>query len=315
MPRFSVAENIANGTLVGTVPATDPDAGDTRSFAITAGNTGGAFAIDPTTGAITIANASALDFEATPSFRLTVEVTDAGGLRQSAAVVVDVQGRRRAHDRAVRARKRLRSGDATDRAGGAAAQRTRDDSGRGADPARRDGPRSDPPAGAKWRNLDPFRGRDAGHVEESPAGCRREPRAASRYAALPPAEDGADRSAAAARGARTAARRPRQLARGRDPGEARVQHRGRDAARIGRVARRSGAGGSLAAAALSSLPLWRRVDPLAVLALSEEERWQREQEMRAAQRDESIGRLLDDGEGEAEDSERGRREVTPDDAG
>jgi hypothetical protein len=64
-------------------------------------------------------------------------------------------------------------------------------------------------------------------------------------------------------------------------------------------------GGSLAAAALSSLPLWRRVDPLAVLALSEAERWQREQEMRAAQREESIGRLLDEGEGEAENSERG----------
>jgi hypothetical protein len=52
-------------------------------------------------------------------------------------------------------------------------------------------------------------------------------------------------------------------------------------------------GGSLAAAALSSLPLWRRVDPLAVLALSEEERWQREQDIRAAQRDEESGRLLD----------------------
>ena len=49
-------------------------------FAITAGNTGGAFAIDPTTGAITVANAAALDFETTPSFTLTVQVTDAGGL-------------------------------------------------------------------------------------------------------------------------------------------------------------------------------------------------------------------------------------------
>jgi len=41
-------------------------------------------------------------------------------------------------------------------------------------------------------------------------------------------------------------------------------------------------GASLAAAAFSSLPLWRRVDPLTVLTLSDEERWQREQEIRAA---------------------------------
>jgi hypothetical protein len=73
-------------------------------------------------------------------------------------------------------------------------------------------------------------------------------------------------------------------------------------------------GGSLAAAALSSLPLWRRVDPLAVLALSEEERWQREQEMRAAQREESIGRLLDEAEGQTADADRRKREVPPGDA-
>ena len=44
---FSIAENSANGTDVGTpVAATDPDAGQTHTCAITAGNTGGAFAID-----------------------------------------------------------------------------------------------------------------------------------------------------------------------------------------------------------------------------------------------------------------------------
>jgi hypothetical protein len=63
-------------------------------------------------------------------------------------------------------------------------------------------------------------------------------------------------------------------------------------------------GGSLAAAALSSVPLWRRVDPLAVLALSEEERWQREQDIRAAQREEESGRLLDAPDGERAAAER-----------
>ena len=42
---FAVAENSANGTLVGQVSATDID-GDNLTFAITAGNESGTFAID-----------------------------------------------------------------------------------------------------------------------------------------------------------------------------------------------------------------------------------------------------------------------------
>jgi len=56
---------------------------------------------------------------------------------------------------------------------------------------------------------------------------------------------------------------------------------------------------SLLAIALSSLPLWRRVDPLAVLALSEREREERERTLRAAKKAEdenaaAVGELLDD---------------------
>ena len=87
---FSIAENSANGAAVGTVLATDPDAGDARTFAITAGNTGGAFAINPSTGAITVANSSALNFEATPVFSLTVSVTDAGTLSDSDTVTINL---------------------------------------------------------------------------------------------------------------------------------------------------------------------------------------------------------------------------------
>ena len=63
-------------------------------------------------------------------------------------------------------------------------------------------------------------------------------------------------------------------------------------------------GGSLVATALSSLPMWRRVDPLAVLALSDEERRKREMELRAAaagedEAESGIGRLLDDDDGSA----------------
>ena len=58
-------------------------------------------------------------------------------------------------------------------------------------------------------------------------------------------------------------------------------------------------GGSLVAAAVSSLPMWRRVDPLAVLSLSEEERRKREREQREARASEDeegagIGELFDD---------------------
>jgi large repetitive protein len=75
---FTLPENSPNGTTVGTVTATDPDAGQTKTFSITAGNTGGAFAINASTGQLTVANSAALDFETTPTFGLTVQVTDNG---------------------------------------------------------------------------------------------------------------------------------------------------------------------------------------------------------------------------------------------
>jgi hypothetical protein len=87
---FSIVENSANTTAVGTVVSSDPDAGDTRTYAITAGNIGGAFAINPTTGELTVANSAALDFETTPSFSLTVSVTDAGTLTDTATITVNL---------------------------------------------------------------------------------------------------------------------------------------------------------------------------------------------------------------------------------
>ncbi|MBE3117768.1 MAG: cadherin domain-containing protein, partial [Candidatus Atribacteria bacterium] len=73
-----VAENIPNGTVVGSVAASDPDAGQSLTYAITGGNTANAFAINATTGRVTVANSAALNFEAMPSFALTVQVTDNG---------------------------------------------------------------------------------------------------------------------------------------------------------------------------------------------------------------------------------------------
>ena len=44
--RYRMDENAANGTVLGTVSADDPDAGATLSFAIIGGNPNNAFAID-----------------------------------------------------------------------------------------------------------------------------------------------------------------------------------------------------------------------------------------------------------------------------
>jgi VCBS repeat-containing protein len=75
----TVVENAANGTMVGTVSAMDPDSGDTHTYALT-DTAGGRFAIDSSTGAITVANGALLDYESLPSHDVMVRVTDAGGL-------------------------------------------------------------------------------------------------------------------------------------------------------------------------------------------------------------------------------------------
>jgi len=70
--------------------AIKPGAGDTLTYAITGGNTGGAFAIDSATGEITVANSAALDFETNPTFNLTVEVTDNTLQTDSGIVTINV---------------------------------------------------------------------------------------------------------------------------------------------------------------------------------------------------------------------------------
>ncbi|WHZ26464.1 MAG: hypothetical protein OJF51_001259 [Nitrospira sp.] len=75
----TVAENAANGTVVGTITGTDPDSGDTQSYSLT-DTAGGRFAIDRATGVLTVANGSLLDYESAPSHSVTVRVTDSGGL-------------------------------------------------------------------------------------------------------------------------------------------------------------------------------------------------------------------------------------------
>ncbi|MBL0135867.1 MAG: cadherin repeat domain-containing protein [Chitinophagaceae bacterium] len=89
---FSISENSANGTTVGTVVASDPNAGQTLTYSILSGNTSTAFAINSTTGVLTVANTTALNYETTPSFALVVKVQDngTGNLSNQATVTVNL---------------------------------------------------------------------------------------------------------------------------------------------------------------------------------------------------------------------------------
>ncbi|MDP3849780.1 MAG: cadherin domain-containing protein [Luteolibacter sp.] len=96
--RFTLAENPANGAVVGSVASRADHGGGTPSFAITSGDSGGAFVIDATTGVITVADAALLNFEAQSSrwddpadFELFVTITDSYGvLTESIRTVVNL---------------------------------------------------------------------------------------------------------------------------------------------------------------------------------------------------------------------------------
>jgi autotransporter-associated beta strand protein len=86
---FSVAENVALATVVGTVVATDADANSTLSgWTIVSGNTGSAFAINAATGQITVAGA--INYEGTQSYSLGVTVSDGTATSAVGTVVVTV---------------------------------------------------------------------------------------------------------------------------------------------------------------------------------------------------------------------------------
>ena len=80
-------ENSAIGTLVGTVLVTDPDVGDTYTFALT-DDGGGLFVIDAATGELTVAGD--LDYETATSHEVTVLVTDSDGLTFEKTVTIEV---------------------------------------------------------------------------------------------------------------------------------------------------------------------------------------------------------------------------------
>jgi hypothetical protein len=76
----TVAENAANGTAVGiTARATDADASNNTVTYTLSDNAGGRFTINATTGVVTVADSSRLDFEAATSHTITVRATSSDG--------------------------------------------------------------------------------------------------------------------------------------------------------------------------------------------------------------------------------------------
>jgi hypothetical protein len=89
---FRVREDGGAGTVVGTLPAGDPDAGpDVSGFTITGGNTGSAFVLNAATGVLTVNGA--LSFTTLPKYLLNVRVSDSGGAVRSAQIAVEVEPR------------------------------------------------------------------------------------------------------------------------------------------------------------------------------------------------------------------------------
>jgi VCBS repeat-containing protein len=87
---FQVSERSTNGDVFGRLTATDPDTGDVLTYSITGGTGLGIFAINPTTGVLTVSNAAALNFEVTTSYTLTVQVRDVAGLIDTETITINV---------------------------------------------------------------------------------------------------------------------------------------------------------------------------------------------------------------------------------
>ncbi len=87
---FSVAENAAANTPVGTPLVPDNFPGGSQTWAIVSGNTGNDFAINPSTGQLTVAANDSINFEDTPSYTLMVSLTVGTTAMAQAAVTVTV---------------------------------------------------------------------------------------------------------------------------------------------------------------------------------------------------------------------------------
>ncbi|MGL4440514.1 MAG: cadherin domain-containing protein, partial [Bosea sp. (in: a-proteobacteria)] len=86
-----VAENAANGTVVGTASGQDPDDNAILRYSLApGGNAGGRFAINALTGELTVVDGTRLDFESGPNHLIIIRVTDQGGLSLDRAFTISL---------------------------------------------------------------------------------------------------------------------------------------------------------------------------------------------------------------------------------
>ena len=85
----SLPANSPSGTVVGTIQANDVD-NDPLTYTFVSGNTGGAFAIDASSGQITVVDGSLLDIESQPQYVIQVSVADPSGLSALATMTINL---------------------------------------------------------------------------------------------------------------------------------------------------------------------------------------------------------------------------------
>jgi hypothetical protein len=85
---FQLDENSMDGTVTGTILASDPDTDQTLEYSIVSGNTDGAFAINDSTGVLSVANSAAVIAD----FALVVRVQDngVGELNRQATIIINI---------------------------------------------------------------------------------------------------------------------------------------------------------------------------------------------------------------------------------
>ena len=84
-----MAENVASGTTVGPLTATDQDAGDTHTYALVSGTGSTDNALFSIDGA-NLKTTAVFDFETKSSYTIRVRTTDAGGLSFETAITITV---------------------------------------------------------------------------------------------------------------------------------------------------------------------------------------------------------------------------------
>ncbi len=89
---LAVEENTLDGTVVGTIVATDPG-DDAVTYSVVGGTGTTAFAVDSETGEITVADQTELDYEYLTSFTLEVEAVDEDGGTDTGTITIDLINR------------------------------------------------------------------------------------------------------------------------------------------------------------------------------------------------------------------------------